>query len=196
MIHFFDITYIISTYGYVGIFIIVFLESGLIFALPGDSLLLTAGLLASTSVLNIYILIPVIFVATFLGGMMGYEVGVHLVKLQKFKFFARFLKQEYIDEAHRFFDKHGKAAIIFSRFVVVVRTFIPIVAGVARMHYGPYLRYSLIGSLIWSFVMTLVGYYLGQVFPGIKEYLTYIIIIVVILSILPMIWEIFQNKKK
>ncbi|MFZ1019620.1 MAG: DedA family protein, partial [Minisyncoccia bacterium] len=129
MTHLFDITYLITTYGYLGIFVIIFLESGLFFALPGDSLLFTAGLLASVYGFNLSFLIFIIFLATFLGGLGGYEIGVYLEKLRTFSFFRKILKQEHINKAHQFFIKYGKSAIVFSRFVPVVRTFTPIVAG-------------------------------------------------------------------
>src|SRR3990167_10834068 len=106
MNNFFDIPYIITTYGYLGIFIIVFLESGIFFALPGDSLLFTAGLLAYAFELKIYFLIPLIFISTFLGGIMGYEIGINLKKLNQFYFFRKILKEEHINKTHNFFDKH------------------------------------------------------------------------------------------
>src|ERR1035437_9537500 len=135
MAQLFDITHIISTYGYLGIFVIVFLESGIFFALPGDTLLFTAGLLASVFSLQIFVLIPVIFVATFLGGVIGYEIGVHIERLSHYAIFRRILKKEHLEKTHKFFDKYGRFTVIFSRFVPVVRTFVPIVAGVVRMEY-------------------------------------------------------------
>ena len=196
MTQLFDISYVITTYGYVGIFIIVFLESGIFFALPGDSLLFMAGLLASVFTLNIYILIPIIFISTFLGGIVGYEIGVNLEKLKKFSFFQKILKEEYIDKTHRFFDKHGKFTVIFSRFVPIVRTFVPIVAGVARMHYADFIKYSLVSSFLWSTIVTLLGYFLGQIFPSIKDYMSLIIVLIVIISVLPMIYEMMRKPRE
>jgi membrane-associated protein len=195
MLEIFDIPQIISTYGYFGIFIIVFLESGIFFPLPGDSLLFTAGLFAVAFGLNIYFLVPMIFVATFLGGLAGYEVGINLVRLQNRRFFRRFLKQEHIDNAHKFFDRHGKMAVIFCRFVPIVRTFVPIVAGVAQMNYYAFLRYSLVGSFLWSSIVTLLGYFLGSIIPGIKDYLWVIVILIIIVSILPIVWEMRRERK-
>jgi membrane-associated protein len=196
MTHLFDITYLITTYSYLGIFIIVFLESGILFALPGDSLLFTAGLFASAYGLNIFLLIALIFFATFLGGLAGYEIGVHLVKLRRFAFFNKILKQEYIDRAHEFFIKYGKFAITISRFVVIIRTFLPIVAGIVRMPYKFYIKYSLISSVLWSTVMTLLGYFLGQIFPQIKDYIMWIMVFVVAGSCVPLVFEIFRNSRK
>ena len=196
MSQFFDIPFIISTYGYVGIFIIVFLESGIFFPLPGDSLLFTAGLLVAVLHLNLFTLIPLIFVATFLGGVMGYEIGINLERLRKYDFFRKILKEKYIDQTHKFFDKHGGFAIIFSRFVPLVRTFMPIVAGIARMDYYKFIKYSLISSALWSTSVTLVGFFLGQIFPQIKDYISLIVLIIIIISIFPMIFEYMKHKNE
>jgi membrane-associated protein len=196
MTHLFDITYLITAYGYLGIFIIVFLESGILFALPGDSLLFTAGLFASVYSFNLFFLIFIIFVATFLGGAVGYEIGFYLEKLKKFSFFRVILKQEHIDKAHEFFGKYGKFAIVFSRFVPIIRTFTPIVAGIARVPYKFFTKYSLAGSILWSTIVTLLGYFLGRAFPIIKDYLWVIAILVVVVSLLPIVIEIIRSKKK
>ncbi len=193
---FFDLTSFIGSYGYIGIFIIVFLESGIFFPLPGDSLLFTAGLFAVAFGLNIYYLVPMIFLATFLGGLAGYEVGINLVRLQNRRFFKKFLKQEHIDKAHKFFDKHGKMAVIFCRFVPIVRTFVPIVAGVAQMHYSAFLRYSVVGSLLWSSGVTLLGYFLGSIVPQVKDYLWVVVVLIIIVSLLPIVWEMRRERKK
>lgn len=192
----FDIPYLLSTYGYLGIFVIVFLESGIFFALPGDSLLFTAGLMASIVGLNLYFLIPLIFAGTFLGGIAGYFIGVNIERLRQYSFFRKILKQEHIKLAHNFFEKHGMAAILFSRFVPIVRTFMPIVAGVARMKYSLFIRYSLISSLLWSTIITLSGFFLGRAFPIIKDYLSYAIFLVVFVSILPGVIEWLRKRNK
>ena len=191
----FNIEFLVTTYGYSGIFIIAFLESGIFFALPGDSLLFTAGLFASTFGLNLFILIPLIFVATFLGGVVGYEIGTKLEYLKNFKIFRKILKPEHIEKAHNFFDKHGKTAIMFSRFVPIVRTFTPIVAGVAKMRYSEFIKYSLIGSFLWSTTITLLGYFLGQAFPVIKNYLPLMVVLIIFVSVLPAIIEFWESRK-
>ena len=196
MTHLFDITYLLTTYGYLGIFIIIFLESGILFALPGDSLLFTAGLFASAYSFNLFFLIFIIFVATFFGGAAGYEIGFYLEKLKKYSFFRLILKQEHINKAHEFFAKYGKFAIVFSRFVPIVRTFTPIVAGIARVPYKFFTKYSLVGSILWSTIVTLAGYFLGRAFPIIKDYLWVIAVSVVLVSLLPIIFEIMKNRKK
>jgi len=196
MLELFNIPYLLNTYGYVGIFSIVFLESGIFFALPGDSLLFTAGLLASTTYLKLYILIPLIFISTFLGGIAGYYVGVHIERLRKYFLFAKILKEEHMNTARIFFEKHGRGAIIFSRFIPIVRTFMPIVAGIIKMDYKLFLKYSLISSALWSTVVTLSGYFLGQIFPQIKDYLSWMVLIVVLVSLLPAVVEMVRSKKE
>ena len=195
MNHLLDITYLVSNYGYWGIFIIIFLESGLFFALPGDSLLFTAGLFASAYGFNLVFLIMIICLATFLGGLGGYEVGTYLEKLRRFSFFRIILKQKYIDRAHDFFMKYGKFAIIFSRFVPIVRTFTPIVAGIARVPYKFFVKYSLISSVLWSTTITLMGYFLGRFFPVIKDYLWVVTILVVLVSLIPILAEILRRER-
>jgi membrane-associated protein len=196
MNHLFDIPYLITTFGYLGIFIIVFLESGILFALPGDSLLFTAGLFASAYSFNLFFLIFIIFLGTFLGGAVGYEIGFYLEKLKKYSFFKVILKQEHIDKAHQFFDKYGKFAIVFSRFVPILRTFTPIVAGIARVPYKFFIKYSLISSVLWATIITMAGYFLGRTFPIIKDYLWVIAVLVVLVSLLPIVFEMFRSYKK
>jgi membrane-associated protein len=195
MNNFFDITHILTTYGYPGIFIIIFLESGLFFALPGDSLLFTSGLLVAVLGLKLPILISVIFLATFLGGIGGYLIGVYLDNLRKFSFFRLILKEKYINKAHEFFVKYGKFALVFSRFVPIVRTFTPIVAGIARVPYKFYLKYSLIGAVAWPISMTLTGYFLGRAFPIIKDYLWVVAILVVLVSVVPILIQVLKERK-
>jgi len=191
----FDITNIITNYGQLGIFIIVFLESGIFFPLPGDSLIFTAGLLAPVLHFNIIFLTSLVFVAAFGGGIVGYYIGTKLELLKRHAFFTKIFKQEYIDEAHDFLEKHGLSAMILSRFVPIVRTFLPIVAGIAHMKYSSFIRYSFFGALIWSISFVLSGYYLGQIFPQIHDYLIYVILLVIFLSILPGIIHYFRRKK-
>ncbi len=181
----FNIPEFIYSYGYIGIFIIVFLESSIFPPLPGDSLLFTAGLFASTAGFNIFILIISIFIATFLGGIMGYHVGIHLVKLHKYAFFRKLLKQENIDKAHAFFVQYGRLSVTFARFIPFMRTFVPIVAGVANMNYKIFIKYNLIGATLWSTTVTLLGYFLGRTFPVVKDYLWVVVVLIIIVSLVP-----------
>jgi len=190
----FNIEYLLTTYGYIGIFIIVFLESGIFFALPGDSLLFTAGLLATGAGLSLPVLVPIIFVATLLGGFAGYIIGMYIEKLNKYAFFRKILKPEYILKAEVFFVEHGKAAVVLSRFVPIIRTFAPIVAGIARMKKSVFIRYSIISSILWSTIVTLLGFFLGRAFPQIKDYLSYFIIGIILVSLIPVIIEWFRKR--
>lgn len=196
MLELFNIVEIIQNYGYIGIFSIVFLESGIFFALPGDSLLFTVGVLASADILSIYFVIPLIFVATFTGGLTGYQIGVHLNKLNNYSVFRKILQKKHIDTAEKFFQKYGKFTIVFSRFVPIVRTFAPIVAGIVRMPYKTFLKYSFIGSMLWATSITLLGYFLGRVIPEIKDYMSFFVILVVLLSLVPAIYEVAKEQRK
>ncbi|HEY4494233.1 MAG TPA: VTT domain-containing protein [Candidatus Paceibacterota bacterium] len=184
----------IVTFGYVGIFVVIFLESGIFPPLPGDSLLFVIGLMAAGGVFNLYVLIALVFLGSFLGIASGYYVGSHLYRLRKFTFFDKILKPEYFERASIFFAKHGNFAIILSRFVPIVRTFVPITAGAARMNYFSFIWSSIIGSIIWALVFILGGFFLGKTFPEIIDYLMWIIIGVVFVSILPGIYELFRKR--
>jgi membrane-associated protein len=192
----FNVPILLSEYGYIGVFLIVFLESGIFFPLPGDSLLFTAGLLASAGKLNVFLLIPLIFTATFLGGIAGYGIGRYIDKIHRVEFLRKILKEEYIKQAHIFFEKHGKPAILLSRFVPIMRTFIPIAAGVARMNKSAFIRYSLVSSFLWSVGVTLLGYYLGRAFPQIEGYLSYFVIGIVLVSVVPIIFGWYRKHRR
>lgn len=192
----FDLTYLITNYGYIGILIIVFLESGVFFPLPGDSLLFTAGLLAPTLGFNVALLAFLVFLAAFFGGIVGYYIGTKLDFLHQYSFFRKIFKKKYTDDAHKFLEKHGLSAMLLSRFIPVVRTFLPIVAGMVRMNYFDFLKYSLLGSAVWSTTFIFGGYFLGRSFPQIQNYLLYVIIIIVLLSILPGLKHFLKKRKK
>ena len=192
----FDIPHLLTTYGYLGVFIIVFLESGIFFPLPGDSLLFTAGILATGLGFNLGLLIVLIFFATLFGGIAGYYLGTQIERLHKYAFFRKIIKQEHLDLAHKFFEDHGRLAVVFSRFVPLVRTFVPIVAGIARMNYQTFLKYSVVSSLLWSTIVTMAGFLLGRTFPWIKDYLSCLVIVIIFLSILPGIFEWVRRKRK
>ncbi|MBY0376558.1 VTT domain-containing protein [Patescibacteria group bacterium] len=195
MHHIFNIGHIVISYGYWGIAVIAFLESGLIFALPGDSLLFTAGVVAAAGFLKIYYLVPIIFFCSFFGAILGFYIGENLEIIRRYSFFRKIIKDKHIYKAHIFFEKHGKSAVVFSRFVPIVRTFTPIVAGIAKMSHKSFVKYSLIGSFLWSTIVTLIGYFLGRQFPEIGHYMPAIILVVVVLSILPPFLEVLRHKK-
>lgn len=196
MPNFLDATYLVTTYGYIGLFLTVFFESGLFFALPGDSLLFTAGLLAPALHLSITTLFMLVLAAAILGNILGYVVGMQIDRLYKFAFFRKILKPEHIIEAQKFFAEHGRAAVILARFMPVVRTFVPIAAGAARMNFKKYAEYSVVGALAWSSAFLFSGYYLGKIFPHMSEYLTLVIIAVVLISILPGVYHWLRSRSQ
>ncbi|MDP9249596.1 MAG: DedA family protein [bacterium] len=195
MEHFFDIPAIIAAYGYAGILIIVFLESGIFFPLPGDSLLFTVGLLATKLEYNVFLFTFLVALSAFLGCLAGYYIGTKLDYFYKFSLWRRVIKKHYLDEAGEFLSRHGLFAIVLSRFVPVIRTFLPIVAGMARMKYYDFLRYSALACVVWSAAFVLGGYYLGKIFPQIGEYLSVVILLIVFVSILPGVWHFVKRKK-
>ncbi|MEK7088516.1 MAG: VTT domain-containing protein [Patescibacteria group bacterium] len=193
-----DLPILIQTIGYLGIFFIIFAESGLFFGffLPGDTLLFTAGLLASQGYFNIALLILLIVSGAVLGDQIGYFFG------KKFgpKIFNRdeslFFKKKYITEAENFYKKHGKKTIILARFLPVIRTFIPILAGVGKMHYRTFVTYNIMGGLFWGVSITLSGYFLGQQIPNVDTYLIPILLLIVFVSMLPTFLSFIYSKIK
>jgi membrane-associated protein len=178
----------IITGGYTVLAVIVFAETGaLVFFLPGDSLLVTAGFYAAGGKLDIVamnaLLIPCAVLGPILSYWIGAKLGPHIFKRPR----SRFFRPEHVQTAHAFYEKHGAAAIIIARFMPIVRTFVPVVAGVARMPYGPYSLYNVIGGTGWILSMTLLGYFLGHAFPGLVKRIELVIVAVVILSLLPSI---------
>ena len=189
--------------GYAVLAVIIFAESGLLFGffLPGDSLLVTAGLLASQGYLNIGLLFVLLAFMAVLGDTVGYHfgkfTGPKIFKKDKSLLFAK----DHLLHAQNFYDKHGGKTIVMARFVPIVRTFAPIVAGVGKMPYKKFLSYNFFGGVFWVFSMLAVGYFLGSVIPDAGKYLHIIIALVILISITPGIvaWikaKFFDNKAK
>jgi membrane-associated protein len=183
----FDLVQIIQTVGYIGLFAIVFAESGLFFGffLPGDSLLLTAGLLASQGKLEIGMLLILLPVAAILGDNVGYwfgkKTGSHIFNRDESLLFRR----KNLLAARAFYDKHGGKTIIVARFMPFIRTFAPIVAGAVEMPFRRFFTFNVIGGVLWGVGVTLAGYYLGQTIPDIDRYFLVIIGAVILVSALP-----------
>jgi Uncharacterized membrane-associated protein len=186
-----------------GVAAVVFAESGLLvgFFLPGDSLLFATGFLIHAGVLpvNIHLAVLIIFIAAVLGDSVGYTFGRQIgPKLFKKKD-ARLFKQEYVQQAQAFYEKHGGKTIIIARFVPIVRTFAPIVAGASNMDYRRFITFNLIGAFLWSVGITYAGYFLGSVFESmgieIDHVLLPIIALIILFSVLPPIIHIFKEKK-
>jgi membrane-associated protein len=192
----FDLPMVVKTIGYFGIFFIIFAESGLFFGffLPGDSLLFTAGLLSSQGYFNIIFLILIVSFAAILGDQIGYLFGKKIGPKIFTSDDSFLFKKKYIIDAENFYKKHGKKAIVLARFFPIVRTFIPILAGVGKMHYSTFILYNIIGGLIWGSGITLLGYFLGQRIPNVDTYLIPIILAIIFLSIIPTIFSFLKKK--
>src|SRR3989344_8123407 len=191
-----DLITLIKTAGYIGIFVITFAESGLFvgFFLPGDSLLFTAGFLASQGFLSIAPLIIIAFLGATTGDSVGYafgkKIGPHIFTKENSIFFHK----DHLVRAENFYNKYGAKTIVIARFMPIVRTFAPILAGVGRMRYGTFVFYNIFGGALWSLGLSGLGYYLGSSIPNIDRYLLPIIAGIIFLSILPGITHIARNK--
>ena len=188
---------IISTYGlatYVILFLIIFMETGLVFTpfLPGDSLLFAAGAFAALNSLNIFVLWIVLLLAALIGNTSNYWIGYFFGK--KIVAHPRIpIDEEHIKETKKFFDKYGGKTIIMARFMPFVRTFAPFVAGVSRMSYKQFISYDLIGAFSWVTVGTVAGYFFGNI-RFVRENFSLVIFGVIIISLLPIVFEIFKKK--
>jgi membrane-associated protein len=184
--------------GYAGISLIVFVESGLFFGffLPGDSLLFTAGLLASQGYFNLYALFILVITCAIFGDSVGYWFG----KIIGPKLFSKedsfFFNKKHITRAKVFYDTHGPKALVLARFVPVVRTFVPIVAGVASMNYSLFLKYNIIGGVTWGLTLITLGYFLGNTIPNVDTYLLPIVIAIIVISFIPVVLEILKERRK
>jgi len=178
-----------QTWTYLILFLIIFMETGFVVTpfLPGDSLLFAAGTIAAMDVspLSVYVIIPLLISAAFLGDNTNYFIGKFLGHKVYEKNY-RLIKREYLDQTHQFYEKHGRVTIIIARFMPIIRTFAPFVAGVGTMQYLRFVSFSIIGNIIWVVLFTLAGYFFGNI-PLIKNNFTIAILGVIFVSILPMI---------
>ncbi|MFF0004435.1 DedA family protein [Streptomyces tibetensis] len=190
--------YLISTFSLPGILLIVFAESGLFAFLPGDSLLFTAGLFVAEGTYitqPLWLVCALIVLAAVLGDQVGYMIGKFLGPKLFSRPNSKLFKQENLDKAHEFMEKYGPKAIVLARFVPIVRTFAPIVAGAGRMKYRTFLTYNVIGGIAWGTGVTLAGYWLGQI-GFIKKNVESILILIVLLSVVPIIIEYLRDRSK
>jgi len=194
----FDLISLITSAGYLGLFGIVFAESGLFvgFFLPGDSLLFTAGFLASQGLLNIAVLIVICASAAIAGDSFGYafgrKVGPKIFRRERSLLFH----PENLERTKVFYERYGGKAIILARFMPVVRTFAPIFAGIGRMHYPTFLFYNISGALLWAVGITMIGYALGSIVPGVDRYLLPIIAAIIIISVLPPVIHVWRERRR
>lgn len=188
---------LVKTFGYLGILGIIFAESGLFigFFLPGDSLLFTAGFLASQGFLNIWILCLLTFIGAVLGDNVGYAFGYKVGPMIFKKENSIFFHKDNLERAKIFYEKFGKKAIILARFMPGIRTFAPILAGVGKMDYPAFLSFNAIGGFLWGIGLPLVGYFLGSAIPNIDKYLLLIILLIIFLSVLPTFIHIWREKE-
>lgn len=194
--HYLDPIFIIQTVGLIGIFAIVFAESGLFFGFffPGDSLLFTAGLFAHAGYFNLEVLIIGCIVAAILGDSVGYLTGSRMGPKIFNKENSFFFKKKYLLDAQAFYIKHGKKTIILARFVPFVRTFAPIIAGVGKMSYKTFVSYNIVSGIIWPISMISLGYFIGGIFPQAEKYLFLITGGIIIVSIVPIIFQIIKKR--
>ena len=193
----FDLVNLIETGGYLGLFAIIFAESGLFFGffLPGDSLLFTAGFIAAQGLLNIWLLAPLLFVAAVLGDSTGYAFGKKVGPKIFNRPESRFFKPTHISKANKFFLTHGNNAIVLARFIPIIRTFVPIVAGVGSMPYRNFIIYNLVGGFLWTVGLTVLGYTLGAQIPEAEKYLHWIIAVIILTSFLPALKHLKREPK-
>ncbi|OGO26289.1 MAG: hypothetical protein A2W33_10125 [Chloroflexi bacterium RBG_16_52_11] len=177
-------------------FLIIFLETGVVITpfLPGDSLLFAAGTFAAMGSLNIYVLLILLSLAAILGDTVNYWIG-HSIGPRAFNGEIRFLKKEHLDRTHAFYERHGGKTIILARFIPIIRTFAPFVAGVGAMTYGRFITYNVIGGIAWVVIFTLAGYFFGQV-PFVQENFTYVVVAIILISVMPAVFEIIRGRLK
>ena len=180
---------ILPTIGYIGIFAVIFAESGLFigFFLPGDSLLFTAGFLASQGIFDIKLLSMLCFIAAVTGDSVGYAFGRHIGPRLFTREDSWLFHRKHLARAQHFYEKYGKKTIVIARFMPIVRTFAPIVAGIGNMHYRTFVTYNIIGGFLWGVGVTVTGFFLGKVIPDVDKYLLPIVGLIVIASILPVL---------
>lgn len=189
-----DLQVLIRAVGYVGIFAVVFAESGLLFGffLPGDSLLFTAGFLASQGAFSIAVLVPLIVVAAITGDAAGYSIGLRLGRRLFYRENSLLFRRAHLLRAEEFFQRRGGIALILARFIPLARTFTPIVAGVAVMPYRRFAAYNAIGGVLWGAGVTLAGYYLGKTLPEIDRYLLPAVVLIIVVSSGPTFFHLWR----
>jgi membrane-associated protein len=194
-----DLPTLVQAAGYIGLVAIIFVETGFFFGffLPGDSLLVTAGLLIATGLdMNVYLLGAMLNVAAIAGDALNFWVG----RITGPKIFVRdesfFFKRKHVERAHEFYERYGAKTIFLARFMPIIRTFAPLVAGVARMDYRVFSIYNVLGGTAWIWSMLFTGYFLGRYVPGIDKYIELVIIVVIFLSILPGIIGWWKERRR
>lgn len=195
--HWLEPEFLIDTFGMIGILAIVFVESGLLvgFMLPGDSLLFTAGLLSANGTLpDIWWLLLTVPIAAIAGDQVGYAIGRKAGPAVFSRPNSRFFRQEYVDKSHDFFERYGARTVVIARFVPIVRTLTPVMAGASRMRYRTFVTFNVIGGIGWGVGITLLGYFLGQI-EFVKDNIEPIILLIVGLSVIPIAVELWRARR-
>jgi membrane-associated protein len=188
---------IIQDFGvwtYFLLFLVIFLETGLVITpfLPGDSLLFTAGTFAGMGVLNVWVLFISLSLAAVLGDTVNYWIG-HYIGPRAFSGDIRFLKREYLDRTHDFYERHGGKTIILARFIPIIRTFAPFVAGIGAMSYSHFLTYNVVGGVLWVGLFVFGGYFFGKI-PFVQNNFTYVVLAIIFISVLPGVIEFIRDR--
>jgi membrane-associated protein len=193
-----DPIFLIKTVGLIGIIFIIFAETGLFFGFffPGDSLLFTAGILASQGIFNIYLLLIFCIIAATLGDSIGYWSGKKYGRILFERDTGFFFKKQRIHDAEKFYERHGKYTIILARFVPVIRTFAPIVAGIGKMKYRTFISYNILGGVLWVTFMTILGYFLGGLISNPDKYIIPVALLIIFISFMPIVLNYLKNKIK
>jgi membrane-associated protein len=191
---------ILNTFGawsYAIMFLIIFAETGLVILpfLPGDSLLFVIGALSVKGGFNIWIIYPVLVAAAILGDSVNYYLGHKLGRKAFQSKYVPFINQDHLDKTEAFYEKHGSRAIIIARFIPIIRTFAPFVAGIGKMDYQTFITYNVIGGVAWVTLFTFAGYFFGNI-PAVEKNFTYVIFGIIILSVLPAVYEYIVTKRE
>jgi membrane-associated protein len=191
---------LIDTFGvftYIILFIVIFCETGLVVTpfLPGDSLLFAAGSIAAVAQesINVHLLWVILAIAAVLGDTVNYWIG-HFIGPRVFSTKSRWLKKEYLDRTHAFYEKHGGKTILLARFIPIIRTFAPFVAGVGRMSYGYFVTYNIVGGILWTSLFLYAGYFFGNV-PFVKDNFSLVIFAIIFISVLPAVFEAWKARR-
>jgi membrane-associated protein len=193
-VHLYSLVTEYRSWTYLLLFLVIFCETGLVVTpfLPGDSLLFASGAIAALGALNIWLLLIILIAAAFLGDSANYSIG-KILGNKVYEKDYKFLKREHLDKTHKFFDKHGGKAIVIARFVPIVRTFAPFVAGVGSMSYTHFITYNLAGGVLWVGLCTVTGYFFGNI-PWVKSNFSIVVILIILISLLPIFIEFVKHK--
>ena len=183
-----------GTWTYLILFLVIFMETGFVVTpfLPGDSLLFAAGTFAALGALDVTLVFLLLFAAAVLGDTANYWIG-RRIGPRVFEMNSRWLKREYLERTHRFYERHGGKTIFLARFIPIIRTFAPFVAGVGEMSYGRFLAYNVVGGLVWTAGFTFLGYFFGNI-PIVRENFSFVVVGIIFISVLPIVYEFIASQ--